>query len=312
MSVITRSAASRAYTYLLSLFNSRKFLNPLSPIAFQTFGSVQPESSSRAYVLIYGAGNRAGSTYAHYLAEKGFNLILIDRDMTPLTDIEIALKDKFGKRASSPHNPVPHIPQIYKVVINKFDTDTLTYQLAHVRDLPVKLFFNCKNSKRKADTKGAHKRYPEDDIPKKGIQDEGGDFDLAQAAEEVCNREEIQFTGKENIEGFACLVNVFIRQLSVTFDNVALINVDNHEDDMGDGDQIKQGQLYYQSTVQFQDTFTTLVGKQLRQNRGSKISTINVKVNFKKLKNNHSYRRQQELCEKTFQYLGLKETLYIN
>jgi hypothetical protein len=86
-------------------------------------------------------------------------------------------------------------------------------------------------------------------------------------------------------------VNVFIRQLSVNFDNVALVNVDNHEEETEAGSGIKKGQLYYQSTVQFKDTFTTLIGKQLRQERGSKISTINVKVNFRKLKSNHHYKK---------------------
>ena len=46
------------------------------------------ESNGRAYAVVYGTGNRAGVTYAHYLAEKGFNLILIERDLQPLNDVE--------------------------------------------------------------------------------------------------------------------------------------------------------------------------------------------------------------------------------
>jgi short-subunit dehydrogenase len=49
-------------------------------------------------------------TYAQFLADKGFNLILIDRDIQPLNDIELKIKDKFSKRASTSHNPAPHMP----------------------------------------------------------------------------------------------------------------------------------------------------------------------------------------------------------
>ena len=43
------------------------------------------------------------------------------------------------------------------------------------------------------------------------------------------------YTGKENIEGWACLINVFIRQLSVNFDNVGVVNVDNCDDEEDGG-----------------------------------------------------------------------------
>jgi hypothetical protein len=96
-------------------------------------------------------------------------------------------------------------------------------RLNHVKDLPVKLFINCKNTKRKAQPCLKYRK------------EEGYDemaFDLQAAGEEVISREEVYYTGKENIEGLACLVNVFVRQLSVPFDNVAMINVDNHDDEM--------------------------------------------------------------------------------
>jgi hypothetical protein len=49
--------------------------------------------------------------------------------------------------------------------------------LAHVKDLPVKLFFNCKNSKRKdTNSQGSHKSYPEDQVRARGSQDD--DFDI--------------------------------------------------------------------------------------------------------------------------------------
>ena len=76
-----------------------------------------PEQNSRAYALIYGTGNKAGATYAHYLAEQGFNLILIERDMQPLNTLENGLKEKFGAKGGKGG----HIPLIYKIVLNKFD-----------------------------------------------------------------------------------------------------------------------------------------------------------------------------------------------
>lgn len=75
-------------------------------------------------------------------------------------------------------------------------------RLQFVKDLPVKIFINCKNSKRKAAPSKINKfkRISEEDH-----------FDPVLAGEEAISRDEVYFTGKENIEGFACLINVFIR-----------------------------------------------------------------------------------------------------
>jgi len=108
------------------------------------------------------------------------------------------------------------------------------------------------------------------------------------------------------------LINVFIRQLSVNFDNVAVINVDNWDPNIDKrGGGVKQGQLFFQSSVSFQDTFTTLLGRQLRSTRNAKLATINVKINFRNLSSHDSFRVQNELCEKTFKKLGLEDTIYI-
>jgi len=37
-------------------------------------------SNQRSYAVIYGASNKAGKAFAFYLMQKGFNLILIERD----------------------------------------------------------------------------------------------------------------------------------------------------------------------------------------------------------------------------------------
>ena len=59
-----------------------------------------------------------------------------------------------------------------------------------------------------------------------------------ESIDEVITRQEVYFTGKENIEGFACLVNVFLRDL-VNNSYPALINVDN--DESVDEDRLREG-----------------------------------------------------------------------
>jgi hypothetical protein len=62
----------------------------------------------------------------------------------------------------------------------------------------VKLFINCKNSKRKT---VRHSISPFNEEVKES------------EAEDVITKKEVLFTGRENIEGYACLINVFIKQL---------------------------------------------------------------------------------------------------
>ena len=75
----------------------------------------------------------------------------------------------------------------------------------------------------------------------------------------ILRREEVYFTGKENIEGYACLMNVFMNSLKNSSDNPVLINVDN--DEHFDENHMQEGQLFYESTIRFKDTFTCLIAK---------------------------------------------------
>lgn len=72
-------------TYFKSIFNAKKYLNP------------SYDSNQRYYAVIYGTDNRAGVAFAHFLASKGYNLILIGRDATPINDIEISIKQLLKK-----------------------------------------------------------------------------------------------------------------------------------------------------------------------------------------------------------------------
>ena len=48
----------------------------------------------------------------------------------------------------------------------------------------------------------------------------------------VASRAEVHFTGKENIEGFASLVNLFMRSMYISSSKPCIVNVDNVEDEV--------------------------------------------------------------------------------
>lgn len=54
-----------------------------------------------------------------------------------------------------------------------------------------------------------------------------------------------------------------------------IINVDNIEDNI-DSIKLEEGQLFYHSTLQFKDCFTSLLSKKIKT-----LATINVKTSFK-------------------------------
>lgn len=64
----------------------------------------------------------------------------------------------------------------------------------------------------------------------------------------VATRSEVHFTGKENIEGFASLVNMFMRSMYLSTTKPCLINVDNIEDDV-DKLKLDDAQLFYYATL---------------------------------------------------------------
>lgn len=60
---------------------------------------------------MYGVYNNAGRCYAYYLMNKGFNLILVERDGETIKQLEDIL-----------HRMLPQVNcDIVKVVLNKFD-----------------------------------------------------------------------------------------------------------------------------------------------------------------------------------------------
>lgn len=48
----------------------------------------------------------------------------------------------------------------------------------------------------------------------------------------VAGRSEVHYTGKENIEGFASLVNLFMRSMTISCSKPSVVNVDNVEEEV--------------------------------------------------------------------------------
>jgi hypothetical protein len=125
----------------------------------------------------------------------------------------------------------------------------------------------------------------------------------------VATRSEVHYTGKENIEGFAALVNMFMRSMHVSTAYPCIVNVDNLEESI-ESLKVDDGQLFYYSTLEFKDSFTNLLSKKIKS-----LATINVKTSFKSIAPDGgqiSVSTANKLCGQTFNYLGLKSTIYVN
>ena len=125
----------------------------------------------------------------------------------------------------------------------------------------------------------------------------------------IATRSEIHYAGKENIEGFAALVNMFMRSMYISTTKPCIINVDNIEDNI-ENIKLEEGELFYNSTLQFKDSFTTLLSKKIKT-----LSTINVKTSFKSMtvdnKEQIAVSHANKLGAQTFKYIGLQDTIYV-
>jgi len=133
-------------------------------------------------------------------------------------------------------------------------------------------------------------------------------FTLAQLWQPAITREEVFFTGKENIEGFVCLLSYFLPQMiSKDVDYPALINIDNH--DFDDEEDTRAGQLFFQSVINFKDTFTKNLPRHVR----NKVKTITLKVDFNNIPTPVNVAEvQQKICVGVFDNLGLSDTVHVS
>ena len=103
--------------------------------------------------------------------------------------------------------------------MDTFNKTVVQKMKAH-KDSPVKLFINCKNSRRKAVSDRQHAKQHianlqdsligESLMLDESILDDEERYTLRQLWEPAITREEIFFTGKENIEGFVSLLSYFL------------------------------------------------------------------------------------------------------
>jgi len=92
----------------------------------------------QSYAVIYGCNNKAGKAYSYFLMSKGFNLLLIERDIDSIQALEVQLRKLLPESTA----------QIVKIVLNKFDQESINNAVGKYAIFPVKIFVNCKNSKR--------------------------------------------------------------------------------------------------------------------------------------------------------------------
>ena len=107
---------------------------------------------------------------------------------------------------------------------------------------------------------------------------------LKQLWEPAITREEIFFTGKENIEGFVSLLGYFLPSMvGKDVDHPALINIDNQdwdedEEESAESEQ-QAGRLFFESVIKFKDSFTANLPKHVR----NRVHTITLKTDFNNL-----------------------------
>jgi len=126
---------------------------------------------------------------------------------------------------------------------------------------PVKIFVNCKSSK-KSNEKQLHEVKDPEEIErrKKAVMTESTMTTDPKVADILINDEdnitsfetftkaEIAFCGKENIEGYASLVNMFLRSMTKNSVTPCIVNVDNVPADLHSLD-MKDGQMFYSATL---------------------------------------------------------------
>ena len=300
--------SNRLRTYFKSLSNGSKYLQANTKEISEGAGQ------KRSYTaVIYGAGTKVGRIYAHFLAEKGFNLIIVERDAASLNNLEVTLNTNLIQE-----------PLITKIVLDKFqfDMDTFNKQVltklkAH-KNSPIKIFINCKNSRRKLTSEQIHTQKHLEQLQAslgdsllldQSVLNDDDRYTLQQLWEPAITREEIFFAGKENIEGMCVLLSHFLPQMiSKEVENPCLINIDNHdfeaEEDM---ESVQPGALFYDSVIKFKDTFTELLPQHVR----NKVQSITLKTDFNNIPPSPTDDRvQTQICQQVFDFMGLKKMIH--
>ena len=136
---------------------------------------------------------------------------------------------------------------------------------------PVKIFVNCKavRVENKKPIVQSPPRVVDESI--NSVRDPKMIDEITLSKYEVATRAEVQYTVRENIEGYVTLVNIFLPSMCTTTKNPCLINVEDYESLAIDPTE----NLFYSSTVAFNEQFTKLLGK-----KHPNLKTINVRMDF--------------------------------
>ena len=129
--------------------------------------------------------------------------------------------------------------QIVRVVLRKFDEESIAKAVGMHTNKPVKIFVNCRSSKKTVQRKEISQEEKEKRrraILKNSLENLN-DSEVNKIIEqddeienfEAATRTEVHFTGKEAIEGFAALVNSFLKSMIFTSKTPSLINVINRD-----------------------------------------------------------------------------------
>ena len=106
------------------------------------------------------------------------------------------------------------------------------------------------------------------------------------------------------------MLSHFLPQMvSREVDSPALINIDNHDFEVGSGQVAQQqnGQLFFQAVVDFKDSFTA----HLPANVQNKVHSITLKVDFNQIPVPvNGQETQDQLCYNAFKYLNIKPVIY--
>jgi hypothetical protein len=138
------SLTNKVMKYVKSLNNCQRYLQSTQTSQSSDASTESTQKPQTYTAVIYGAGNAAGRLYAHFLAYRGFNLILVERDEKSLQQVEADLKSQLSQDL-----------KITRIVLDKFKFDMDTFnkevvsKLREHKNSPIKMFVNCKNSRRK-------------------------------------------------------------------------------------------------------------------------------------------------------------------
>ena len=203
-------------------------------------------------------------------------------------------------------------PIILHVVIDKFDQESINKAVGDLVTKPVKIFVNCISSKRtheKPEIDQAELERRKRAILKESVMTTDAQIrEIIEKDDEMTNfeistRAEIHWTGKEAIEGYASLVNMFLRSMVINSKQPCLINVNNVDKAFRQRRDIEEGQVFYHATIEFKSTFTELLARKVKS-----LQTINVNTNYHNMPDNEIHPSvANKLGDKTFAYIGLKK-----